>query len=124
MEFAVHAQNHGDFVTLRCSGRLVFDQGTIALREAVLAQASRRLLLDLGDTHSIDAAGVGTLIALHQHVCSNGGRLVIVRPSARVLHVLRITKVERLLEVQRPQHNLVRAYFAKAAAPMGDTCGM
>jgi anti-anti-sigma factor len=120
MGFAVHVQNNGDFVTLRCLGRLVFDEGTNVLRAAVVAQKENRLLLDLAEMEAIDAAGVGTLISLHQRVSSGGGTLVVARPNARVLRVLRLTRADTVLNLHLPEQNAIAALFTRATAPMRD----
>lgn len=117
MSFAVHVQNNGDFVTLRCIGRLVFDEGTNALRAAVIAHKGRQLVLDLACMEAIDAAGVGTLISLHQHVAGVGRDLIITQPKRQVLDVLRLTKADAVLNLQLPQQSAITAMFSRAMQP-------
>src|SRR5687768_11102269 len=99
MAFAVHVQNMGDFVNLRCMGRLVFDEGTKALRAAVLSQKAGQIVLDFKDVEAIDAAGVGTLAALHEEVGAGKRSLTILRPRQQVLQVLRLTKADSVLNL-------------------------
>ncbi len=117
MSFAVHVQNNGDFVTLRCIGRLVFDEGTNALRAAVIAQKARQLVLDLSCMEAIDAAGVGTLILLHQHVADAGRDLIVTQPKRHVLDVLRLTKADAVLNLQIPHQNAITTIFNRAMQP-------
>ena len=71
MAFAVQVQNMGEFVNLQCKGRLVFDEGTNTLNAAVKSQKARHIVLDFNQVEAIDAAGVGTLTALHQYSCAS-----------------------------------------------------
>jgi anti-anti-sigma factor len=116
MAFAVHVQNMGDFVSLRCMGRLVFDEGTKALRAAVLSQKAGQIVLDLSDVEAIDAAGVGVLAGLHQQVRDGSRTIVIVRPQKQVLKVLRLTRADSVLNLhldEGPERNsLLRRVLA------------
>lgn len=121
MAFAVHVQNMGDFVNLRCIGRLVFDEGTKALRAAVLSQKTGKIVLDFSDVEAIDAAGVGTLAALHEQV-GNGKRiLTIVRPRQQVLRVLRLTKADSVLNLQLDGEPQRESFLRRVLAPWWET---
>ena len=68
---SIRAENMGDAVVLRCVGRIVAGDPTRALREAVMCQVGKRLVvLDLADT--IDAAGLGNFIFLKTLACVAG----------------------------------------------------
>jgi anti-anti-sigma factor len=117
MAFAVHVQNMGDFVNLRCIGRLVFDEGTNALRAAVLSQKAGQIVLDFSDVEAIDAAGVGTLAALHGQVGDGKRILTIVRPSRQVLQVLRLTKADAVLNLRLDGEAPRESFLRKVLAP-------
>jgi anti-anti-sigma factor len=117
MAFAVHVQNMGDFVCLRCMGRLVFDEGTKALRAAVLSQKAGQIVLDFTDVEDIDAAGVGTLAALHQQVDHGKRILTIVRPNQQVLQVLRLTKADSVLNLQVDAEAPRESFLRRVLAP-------
>jgi anti-anti-sigma factor len=116
MAFAVHVQNMGDFVSLRCMGRLVFDEGTNALRAAVLSQKAGQIVLDFTNVEAIDAAGVGTLAALHRQVDNGERTLTIVSPRQQVLQVLRVTKADSVLNLhldgEPPRESFLRRILA------------
>jgi anti-anti-sigma factor len=118
MAFAVQVQNMGEFVNLRCVGRLVFDEGTNALRAAVKSQKSNQILLDFSEVEAIDAAGVGTLASLQQFAASSARNLVIVRPQRQVLRVLRLTKADSVLNLYLQQEHSLKSLFRKALAPL------
>ena len=62
---SIRAENMGDAVVLRCVGRIVAGDPTCALRDAVMCQVGKRLVvLDLAEVDTIDAAGLGDFIFL------------------------------------------------------------
>jgi hypothetical protein len=89
MAFAVQLQNMGEFVNLRCVGRLVFDE-----------------------------AGVGTLAALHQEVHDSNGTMLITRPKQQVLKVLRVTKADAVLNLDLDHQQPRRSSWLRALAPL------
>lgn len=121
MAFAVHVQNMGDFVNLRCIGRLVFDEGTNTLRAAVLSQKAGQIVLDFSNVEAIDAAGVGTLAALHKQVGNGKQTLTIVRPRRQVLQVLRLTKADSVLNLQLGGEPPRGSFLRRVLAPWWET---
>lgn len=122
MAFAVRVQNMGDFVNLICVGRLIFDEGPNTLRAAVVSQKSGRIVLDFANVDAIDAAGVGTLAALHRKVQSAGRTLIVARPRKEVLRVLRITRADSVLNLhleQQPSRGWLRALMPLRARSCG-----
>jgi anti-anti-sigma factor len=119
MGFAVQLQNKGEFVSLRCVGRLTFEVGTKALRAAVISQKSRRIVLDFAGVEAIDAAGVGTLATLHQEVQISNGSLIVARPNERVLSVLRVTKADSVLNLRIEREPRQVFSWLRALVPLG-----
>jgi len=97
----------GDVVTLRCVGRIVRGQETAILCAAV-QQHARNLVLDLAGVDAIDAAGIGVLVSLQ----AAGIYLKLVNPTRQVREVLRVTKLETVLEICESQSTV--------KAPQGD----
>jgi anti-anti-sigma factor len=115
----------GEFVNLHCVGRLVFDEGTNALRAAVKSQKANHIVLDFAGVEAIDAAGVGTLAALHQYARLSERNLVITRPKREVLRVLRLTKADSVLNLCLNEGYSFRSMVEKAIAPLrARICGI
>ncbi len=88
----------GDDVILHCLGRIVRGHETGLLCSAA-QQRGRNVFLDLAQVETIDAAGVGALVSLQ----AAGIYLKLMDPSARVLEMLRITKLNSIFEICRSQ---------------------
>jgi anti-sigma B factor antagonist len=92
------------------SARGELDVATVPLlREALAgAQSPARtgltlgapLVLDLSALTFIDASGLGTLVHVAEQVQTQGGRLVLQRPSAIVLKVLGITGLLPVFDIE------------------------
>jgi len=92
-----------DSVLLRCSGRLVAGEEVLRLREAVMCEANRRTVqLDFWGVETIDAAGLGLLVSLHTLGYVVGFQLQVRNPVRRVLALLKLTRLESVLEIQPP----------------------
>jgi anti-sigma B factor antagonist len=78
--------------------------------EEVLRGRSSTLIVDMADVTFMDSAGVNALIGALNECQTAGVELVVQAPSARVLRVLEVTRLDRLF-------NLVLAPAARLAAP-------
>lgn len=99
MAFNVEIVRARDVTFLCCRGRLVVEQGAPLLRRVALRELSRPqvLALDLRSVTQIDARGAGVLGALCLAARQAGRRLVLADASARVLRVLRLTRLDTAL---------------------------
>lgn len=66
---------------------------------AALPPGCRRLDLDLSQTRFVDSSGLGTLIALHKTLRSNGGELRVLYPTPGVIQILELTRLHGLFEI-------------------------
>ena len=75
------------------------------LQEAILAQIQCRTstIADLADVTFMDASGVGMLIRADQLARRRGVRLTITHPTGPVARVLRLTRADRILDIDDRQ---------------------
>jgi anti-anti-sigma factor len=83
-----------DTVILRCHGRIVHGEES-ALLCAVLHNQGQEIVLDLAEVSAIDAAGIGALLSLQ----AAGIYLKLMRPTAGVRAILRVTGMEPVFEI-------------------------
>ncbi len=84
-------------VVLHCAGRIVRGEETSLLCTAS-RQHGRSIMLDLEKVETIDAAGIGALVALQ----AAGIYVQLINPNERVRELLRITQVDSILEIAGP----------------------
>ena len=70
-----------------------------AMAEAI-AKASKAVYLDLSATRLLDSASLGTIVSHFNLLRSQGKKLVLVNPSAPCRHLLDITSLSRVLEIE------------------------
>jgi anti-anti-sigma factor len=98
-----HSNDHDknakdDKVVLHCQGRIVRGDETAILCAAV-HQQGRDVTLDLTGVDAIDAAGIGSLVALQ----AAGIYLKLQNPSAPLRELLRVTQLDSIFEICETQ---------------------
>ena len=111
-------QAHGAVVA-DIVGKIALAEGTGLLRDTIhdfLEHGHNRILLNLERVDFIDSAGLGELVRTHASVRSRGGQLKLVHPSANVHQLLRITKLDHVLEIEQDEERALRSLRQPAAA--------
>lgn len=67
------------------------------LRE-ILEKGRSRLVLDLSSLRRIDSTGLSALLSVLKAARGAGGDVVLLSPSASVVSVLRLTRLDQILE--------------------------
>ncbi|GAA4466244.1 STAS domain-containing protein [Phytohabitans houttuyneae] len=67
--------------------------------DAALRLRPDRLVLDVAGCATIDAAGIGLLLDVHRDLWRSGARLMLRGPTPRLRRVLRIARVEQVLNI-------------------------
>lgn len=88
-----------DATVLHVSGHLVVGDAASKLQENVTRQAARRLVVDIASVNVIDGAGLGTLVWLRNWAVSSGRKLTFANPTARVLELLELTRLDAVLDL-------------------------
>ena len=109
---SIRAENMGDAVVLRCVGRIVAGDPTRALRDAVMCQVGKRLVvLDLAEVDTIDAAGLGDFIFLL--ACVAGMDFKLMNVTERVRELLNVTQLDSVFETWLPEDLEIRVSGAE-----------
>ena len=69
----------------------------VALK-AVLEKGRSRIVLDLAAVKRVDSSGLSTLLSVLKAARAAGGDVVLLSPSAAVASVLRLTRLDQILE--------------------------
>ena len=80
------------------------------LLQGVLEQKDTKVLIDLSRVSRIDSAGLGLLISCYSHAVRNRGMLKILNPSEQVKNLLRLTKIDSVLETYYDESEALRSF--------------
>jgi len=98
-------------------GRIVLGEESNALREkvkALIAEGKKKIVLNMDNITFIDSAGLGTLVAAHHSVKSQGASLRLCHLGSKFQEVLQITKLLTVFDVYNSEAEAV-ASFSKGA---------
>jgi anti-sigma B factor antagonist len=99
------ANDDGRCALVAVSGRVT--QGDLGPIHEPLAELlgpgayQRQVRLDLSDTSYMDSSGVGWLLTCHKRMKAAGGKLTLCSPHPTVENVLRVLRLEKVLDIER-----------------------
>lgn len=80
------------------------DTFNLAMNQA-MEKATKAVYLDLSATRLLDSASLGTIVSHFNLLRAQGKRLVLVNPSAPCRHLLEITSLSRVLEIETDEES-------------------
>ena len=78
--------------------------------ERVLQRSDTKVLIDLGRVVKIDSAGLGQLISHYSHAVRNRGTLKLLNPSAQVATLLKLTRIDSVLETYHDEGQALASF--------------
>ena len=69
--------------------------------EVVASSGSRHIVLDCAKVSFLASAGIGMMIAMRKHCLEQGGKLVVCGLGKEILEAMRLTRVDKLLQIER-----------------------
>ncbi len=109
----IHTRRAGDVVILDLKGNLVRGVGDELLREAVdrlLAERSRKVLINLSDVAFVDSSGIGELVASKKVADQLGTSLKLMQLPERVKHTLKLSLILPLFETYSSEEEALAAF--------------
>ena len=91
-----------DIVVLQMNGRIVLgnDARTVEWTfDELLKESRKKVIFDLGHVTVLDSTGVGIVVMCYARLKKSGGALHIAGANGMVEHTLRMTNVDRLIEL-------------------------
>lgn len=85
---------------LACAGRFTLGtrlKETEALTDSLVAEGTRKLVLDLTHTETVDSAGLGVIMHMSAQLEQTGGAFRICGANERIRNLLSITHTDSLL---------------------------
>jgi anti-sigma B factor antagonist len=100
-------------------GKIALAEGTMLLRDTIrdaLKNGNNRIILNLQAVDFIDSAGLGELVRALASIRSHGGQLKLVNPSENVQHLLKITKLDRVFDIENDEARALTSLRQNSAA--------
>ena len=72
-----------------------------ALSIAIDAAPTGDVVVDASGVEMVDVAGLGVLVAAHRRARQAGRRLVLCDPQPRIMRLLAVTRLHRVLNLER-----------------------
>lgn len=94
--------------TIYISGTIFAKEDTVVLEKAVLAAFAAGnpvITLDMHEVKYMDAAAVGTIVKVYNVLITQSGHMRIIGVHGIVWELICLTKLDRILHVQRRQNS-------------------
>jgi anti-sigma B factor antagonist len=119
MNVTMHTRQTGNVTIVDISGRIELGQESAALRDMVsdlLSKGHTQILLNLGEVHYIDSAGLGALVSSFSSARRQGGELKLLNLTNKVNDVMQITKLYTVFDVVNDEAAGLKAFGQSNAA--------
>lgn len=80
------------------------------LWNGVTRQSDTKVLIDLSRVSKIDSTGLGLLMTCYSHAVKNQGMLKLLNPSADLRRLLRVTRIDSVLESYDDEQQALRSF--------------
>src|SRR6266700_7383541 len=100
MAIAFDTRRVGDIAVVKVHGRIVEGAESLALQKHLdgLVPFGAHILLDLAGVEFLDSSGLGLLVRYLTRTRNAHGNLKLCAPSAQISDVLRVTRLQGVLE--------------------------
>ena len=97
---------------LQFAGPAKLTRQSVELQELqwVFQQKDTKVLIDLRRVTKIDSAGLGQLISCYSHAVKNRGTMKLLNPNAEVQLLLRLTKIDAVLETYYDERQALESF--------------
>jgi anti-sigma B factor antagonist len=103
----------GDATVVDIVGRIALADGSGQLRDVIrvlMEQGKKQIVLNLAGVDFVDSSGLGELVRTHASVRTHGGQLKLVNPSKHVHDLLKMTKLDRVLDIEQDEVSALNSF--------------
>ncbi len=124
MQLSVQSQKSGNVIVIRCQGRLIVGEETVALQAEVDKRSpeSKKFVLRLAEVNYVDSGGLGALVRIAGSLRSFRGDLKLCELSKQVSQILQVTNLSSVFRSYDSESEAIAAFSegshtAEEAAP-------
>ncbi len=101
----------GGVYVLELEGSLDVESSEDMKKEALrVCEMGRGMVLDLRNLSYIDSIGIGSIVSVFRKCSSVGKRLVLVATEGNVLDVLKMTRLDKLIDIFKSVSEAIRSF--------------
>ncbi len=107
--------NQGNIRVVKFEDRKIIEELMInqigeRLSELADAEDNPRILLDFDHVEHLSSAALGMLITLNKKLSERNGRLVLVNIRPQIYEVFKITRLNKLFNIQKNRDDAIKAF--------------
>jgi anti-sigma B factor antagonist len=117
MGFDIHTRAVGRVIVVEAVGRFTGIDGHTKLRDllhVLTNSGTKKFVLHLERVEFIDSSGIGELLRSHFVVREKAGELKLACVNAKVMDVLRISRMNTVFEIHPSESEAIQAFGQKA----------
>lgn|SRR6476469_3738422 len=119
MALSAKIRRVGDVAVVDLEGRITLGESTGLLREnfrQLLAQGTKKIVLNLGDVSYVDSAGLGELVGVYTTAKNQGGGVKLLNLQKRLNDLLQVTKLHTVFDSYDDEEKAVNSFSKTATA--------
>jgi anti-sigma B factor antagonist len=126
MPLKIAFDSAGDVLIVRCSGRIVagVEVDNLQAELAERTKLSKRVVINMGEVNFLDSSGIGTLVRFAGSTKSAHGGMKLCKLSEMTARVLKLTKLDKVLEIYDGEEAALTAFAHKAKSDVGNRDGV
>jgi anti-anti-sigma factor len=121
MSLRLEARHCGKVWVLRCHGRIVIGENTVALQKTISGAALEfsRMVINLADVEKVDSSGMGMLMRFLTHARRKGGDLRVAAPARFFKELLQLTLLDSIVKVYESEDDAIASFLQEPALISG-----
>ena len=119
MKMTTSTRQVGGVTIVDISGRIVLGKESASVRDMIhdlLSKGHKQILLNLGDVHYIDSAGLGSLVSAAASMRKQEGELKLLNLTSKVTNVMQITRLYTVFDIMDDEAVGVKSFGQSTAA--------
>jgi len=119
MALSAKIRRVGDVAVVDLEGRITLGESTGLLRDnfrQLLAQGTKKIVLNLGGVTYVDSAGLGELVGVYTTAKNQGGGVKLLNLQKKLNDLLQVTKLHTVLESYDNEEQAVNSFSKTATA--------
>jgi anti-sigma B factor antagonist len=119
MALSAKIRRVGDVAIIDLDGRITLGESTGLLRDnfrELLAQGSKKIVLNLANVSYVDSAGLGELVGVYTTAKNQGGGVKLLNLQKKLNDLLQVTKLETVFESYDNEQKALDSFGRTASA--------